>query len=122
MLNTMRRLCLSIALAALAAPALAGTQVGVSINVNQPGFYGRVDIGRVPSAPVLVYPRPVVVMPGPVAVVQRPIYLHVPPGHAKHWKKHCGHYNACGQPVYFVQDGWYQKHYGKRKGHRKHDD
>ena len=38
----------------------------------------------------------------PVAgVVVQPIYLHVPPGHAKNWRKHCAHYNACGQPVYF---------------------
>ena len=54
---------------------------------------------------------PAVPAPGPVAVAQRPIYLHVPPGHAKNWGKHCGKYNACGQRVYFVQDNWYNNVY-----------
>jgi hypothetical protein len=113
----MKRLCLSIAIAVLGLPAAAGTQVGVSVAVDQPGFYGRVDIGSVPVRPVLVYPQPVVVVSRPVAVVQQPIYLHVPPGQAKHWRKHCAAYNACGQPVYFVQEGWYQRYYGGKHGH-----
>jgi hypothetical protein len=125
----MRKICLSLAMAATALttlPALAATDVAVSIGISQPGVYGRIDIGRVPVAPVLVYPQPVVIVPGPVAVVQRPIYMHVPPGHAKNWRKHCGAYNACGQPVYFVQDDWYVQQYGgggksgkkgKSKGH-----
>ncbi|MGL6109033.1 MAG: hypothetical protein ACRC2B_02925 [Rubrivivax sp.] len=129
----MKRLCLSLAFAALGLPAQAGTDVGVSIGISQPGLYGRIDIGSVSAPPVLVYPKPVVIVASPVAVVQRPIYLHVPPGHAKDWRKHCGHYGACGQPVYFVQEGWYQQHYaggqgqgkskggGKGKGHGKHD-
>ena len=32
-----------------------------------------------------------------------PLSLYVPPGHQKNWGKYCGRYNACGQPVYFVQ-------------------
>ena len=43
-----------------------------------------------------------------------PIYLHVPPGHAKHWRRHCGEYNACGERVFFVQDGWYNREYVPR--------
>lgn len=119
----MRNLCLSVALAAAALPALAA-DVGVSVAISQPGLYGRVDIGRVAVAPVLVYPQPVVVVASPVAVVQRPIYMHVPPGHAKNWRKHCAAYNACGQPVYFVKDSWYEQNYGgkhKGKGKHKHD-
>ena len=27
----------------------------------------------------------------------------MPPGQAKKWSKHCGRYNACGRPVYFVK-------------------
>jgi len=27
-----------------------------------------------------------------------PVYLHVPPGHAKNWRKHCREYNACNRP------------------------
>jgi hypothetical protein len=44
-----------------------------------------------------------------------PIYLHVPPGHARNWRKHCHEYNACNRPVYFVRsqeyDPEYQRHY-----------
>ena len=99
------------AAAAIATPALAA-DVGVSISVGQPGFYGHIDIGNVPP-PVLIYPqpviiqRPVVVQPVPV----QPIYLHVPPGHAKHWSKHCAKYDACSRPVYFVKEDWYNNVY-----------
>lgn len=99
-----------------AAPALAA-DVGVSIGINQPGIYGRIDIGRVPTPPVLVYEQPVVIVPGPVAVQRRPIYLHVPPGHARDWRRYCGRYQACGQPVYFVQDRWYRDTYAPRFRH-----
>ena len=103
-----------LVLVAALASAGAQAQVGVSVQVNQPGLYGRIDIGGLPPAlppPVVVYPQPVVIVPGPVAVHQRPIYLHVPPGHEKHWDRHCAEYRACGQPVYFVRDDWYRDHY-----------
>lgn len=119
----MRRVLCSAALvaAACAAPALAA-DVGVSIGFDQPGVYGRIDIGRVPAPPVLVYPQPIVVAPTPVAVYRQPIYLHVPPGHARNWDRHCRRYQACGQPVYFVQDGWYRDVYVPAyHGHRQRD-
>jgi len=109
----MKRALMLAALLAAAAP-VAATDVGVSVSVGQPGFYGRIDIGTFPQ-PALVYPQPVVIAPPAVGVpVPRPIYLHVPPGHAKDWRKHCARYNACGQPVYFVQDTWYQQVYVPR--------
>jgi hypothetical protein len=123
----MKKLCLWLALAGCTLPAAAGPDVGVSIGVSQPGFYGRIDIGSY-GPPVLVYPQPVIVAPPPRVVVHRqPIYLHVPPGHARHWSKHCGAYGACAQPVYFVQEDWYRRHYqapdrhghGKGHGHGK---
>lgn len=103
----MKGFCFAAVFAAVAAstPALAA-DVGVSINVGEPGFYGRIDIGNVPT-PALVYPRPVIIQPAPVGVVAEPIYLRVPPGHAQHWSRFCARYNACGRPVYFVQDRWY---------------
>lgn len=118
----MKRICLAAVLVALAASSGAQTNVGVSVQVSQPGLYGRIDIGQAPTPPVVVYQQPVVITPVPVAVHQRPIYLHVPPGHAKHWAKHCGEYNACGQPVYFVREEWYQQQYvpAQRK-HGKYD-
>jgi len=84
--------------------------IGVSISVGEPGFYGRIDIGNA-SPPQLVYRRPVIIEAPTVVVQQAPIYLRVPPGHAKKWSKHCRKYNACGQQVYFVQDSWYSNVY-----------
>lgn len=100
--------------------------VGVSVSVGQPGFYGRIDIGNYPR-PELIYAQPVVIRPAPAGVVYQPVYLHVPPGHEKKWSKHCGKYNACGQPVYFVRDRWYndvyvpqyQARHGKDHGGKK---
>ncbi len=111
------------AVVALALPSPA--QVGVSVQVGEPGFYGRIDIGGFPQ-PQLIYPQPVVIQPAPAGVIPEPIFLHVPPGHAKHWNKHCHKYNACDQPVYFVQDSWYRHQYVPRyreihgKGHGPH--
>jgi len=94
--------------AALAATAPANaTDVGVSVVAGQPGFYGRLDIAAIGQPPRLVYAQPIVVSPAPATAVAAPIYLRVPPGHAKHWSHHCARYNACAQPVYFVQEGWY---------------
>jgi hypothetical protein len=55
---------------------------------------------------------------------RQPIYLHVPPGHAKNWRKHCREYNACGERVYFVQNDWYEREYVPRyqKQHRDRQD
>ena len=123
----MKRLLIMAALTAATTTTFAA-DVGVSIQVGQPGFYGRIDIGNFPP-PVLVYAEPVIIQPVPVGVVRQPIYVHVPPGHAKNWRKHCGKYNACGQPVYFVQENWYNNVYvpkyheahgqGQGKGHGK---
>lgn len=87
--------------------------VGVSVTVSEPGFYGRIDVGRVPQ-PAVIYPRPIIIEQQPVTLVRQPIYLRVAPGHEKHWDKHCHRYNACGQPVYFVQDSWYREVYAPR--------
>ena len=70
----------TFAIATLQAPAFAA-DVGVSISIGEPGFYGRLDIGGYPPPPV-IYAQPVVVER--VVVSPEPIYLRVPPGHAKH--------------------------------------
>ena len=114
----MRRLIFAAVIAATAGDALAAN-VGVSVTVGDPGYYGRIDIGNFPQ-PQLIYLQPVVIEPVPVGVVPQPLYLHVPPGHAKNWRKHCAKYNACGQPVYFMSDNWYNNVYVK--GHGKGDD
>jgi hypothetical protein len=102
-------------LAALSAMALGEAQAGVSISVGEPGFYGRVDIGNAP-APRLIYGEPVIVRR--VKTWYPPIYLRVPPGHVKNWYRHCDEYDACGRPVYFVDDDWYEEVYVPR--YREH--
>jgi hypothetical protein len=97
----------ALAAASLTTPALAA-DVGVSISVGQPGFYGRIDIGGYPQ-PQLIYAQPRVMYREHMR--REPIYMHVPPGHAKNWPKHCRKYNACNERVYFVQDGWYNRDY-----------
>lgn len=118
MTSTMTRTALLITSAvALAAPTARAADIGVSIAISQPGVYGRVDIGRFPQ-PMVVVPQPVVVRPVVVAQPVQPVYLWVPPGHRNNWRKHCGRYNACGVPVYFVQDRWYHDHVAPPPGHR----
>ena len=101
-------------------PAFAG-DVGISISVGQPGFYGQIDIDNIPRPPV-VYAQPVVIARAPEYVSAQPVYLHVPPGHEKHWDKHCAQYRACGRPVYFVRDDWYNNEYVPRYKHHDDDD
>ncbi len=114
----------ALALAAVfaATTASAQTSVGVSVSVNQPGVYGRIDIGNMPPPPV-IYAKPVIYAPPPVRVVQEPLYLYVAPGHQKKWGKHCARYNACGQPVYFVKESWVRERherYEREQGRGKH--
>jgi hypothetical protein len=120
---------IALALAAGAmTPVLASTNVGVSIGINQPGVYGRIDIGNGGyGQPQLVYPQPVIIAPPAVVYERRPIYLYVPPAHQHDWRRYCGRYQACGQPVYFVQeqwvrDRWQHDHPGNgRPGWDRHD-
>ena len=122
--DTMPGLCRKAALAAAvtfgavaSAPVLASTAVGVSVSVVQPGVYGRIDIGSYPQ-PAVVYPEPMVIAQPSVTMVQpAPVYLYVPPGHQKHWDKHCASYRACGVPVYFVQESWVRERYDGEHDH-----
>ena len=117
----MKRFLIGAALVTLAGSALAA-DIGVSVNIGQPGFYGRIDLGNAPQ-PQLIYSAPVVIQPVPVGIVMQPVYLRVRPGDERDWGKHCRQYNACGQPVYFVQDNWYQNVYAPRyRGERGDDD
>ena len=139
-MKTITSAALSCAVAGLSlahAAGVAAADVGVSVQISQPGVFGRIDIGRFPQ-PQVVLAQPVIIM-RPVVVHQapppQPVYMWVPPGHRKNWRKHCGQYNACGVPVYFVQDQWYGEHVqgkdkdkykdkdkDKGKGKSKHDD
>ena len=108
--NTLNRLMISVFLLVISRSVLAA-DVGVSVSIGQPGFYGRIDVGDFP------YPPPRVIYGSPIIIDRHfhddddPVYLRVPPGHAKNWSRFCGRYDACGRPVYFVQDNWYHDEY-----------
>lgn len=110
---------------AFAGAAVQASDLNVGVSVGgqiSPGVYGRVDIGNTP--PPVVYQQPVIIQRQARPVT--PVYMHVPPGHAKNWGKHCHKYNACAQPVYFVRSGEYEGrgkgHGGKHGGRHGHDD
>jgi len=85
-----------------------------------PGVYGQVQFGNEPPPPV-VYAQPMVIAPPPTPLP--PVYLHVPPGHAKNWRKYCHEYHACNRPVYFVRSAEYDPHYEHHDHrHDHHDD
>ena len=105
----MKRSLLALIAAVATSPAF-GTEVSASIGIAQPGFYGQINIGDFPR-PQVIYTQPVwIARPAKVVYVE-PIYVRIPPGHEKHWSKHCGEYGACGRPVYFVREDWYQTQY-----------
>ena len=106
----MKRFIATMLVAAAIGPAAAETRIGVSIGINQPGVYGRINIGDVPP-PALVYAQPVIIAPPQVVYERRPIYLYVPAVHQQDWRRYCGRYAACGQPVYFVRDQWVRERY-----------
>lgn len=138
---------MELARAALVAVATMAAQAALALEIKLPppppivlpGLPGRVDISRLPL-PQVVLPNPVIItpprlpvpVPPPPGVVvatptpapprQQPVYLWVPPGHQKNWAKHCGRYKACGVPVYFVRDEWYDKHVKKGARHARDDD
>jgi hypothetical protein len=104
-------------------PMLCGSSLALGADIElrviiasevAPGVYGRVEIGGAPPPP-LVYAKPLVVVAQSSGPPPQPIYLHVPPGHAKNWSKHCRKYNACGQPVYFVKSDEYKPKKAKKE-------
>ena len=123
-MRTRYSVVLMLALGAFAAQAQAQISVNATITGEVvPGVYGQVVLGNRPPPP-LVYAQPVVVQP--VAVVAgappvQPLYLHVPPGHAHNWRKHCHEYHACNRPVYFVKSAEYEPEYHKHGHDHDHD-
>lgn len=109
----------SALLLAVAQPVLAQN---VSISVTQPGVYGRVDIGQPVPQTAWVNPNPVIIQQVSNGYQRQPIYLYVPPTHSSNWGRYCGRYNACAQPVVFVQDQWVRERHAQYRagpsGHR----
>ena len=126
-MRAMYGLALSAIMTAAAVPEALAQNVSINAVITGqivPGVYGQFVVGNGPPPP-LVYSQPVIVQPPAVAVVtpMQPIYLHVPPGHAKHWSKHCHEYDACNRPVYFVKSAEYEPGYAADHGHHHgHDE
>ena len=110
----MKRLLTVIALAAasITAPAFAA-DVGVSITLGEPGFYGQIDLGNYGRPPV-IYSRPMTITRARYGAPGEVLYLRVPSAQSRDWKRYCGRYDACGRPVYFVRDDWYRNTYAPR--------
>lgn len=113
----------------LATGSMAANAQNIDIQLGQTNYYGRIDLLNF-GTPQLIYKEPMWVSRPANYRSIAPLYLRVPPGHAKKWSKHCDRYDACGRPVYFVQDSWYnntyvpryQKVHGPGKHKRDHDD
>lgn len=121
MFKTLSGVAAVLALSLTASSMVQAANVDVNINIGQPGYYGRIDMGDF-GRPQLIYSEPRVIYRD--VTPRDPIYLRVPPGHAKNWRKHCGKYDACGERVYFVQDKWYEREYVPRykaKHQDRHD-
>ncbi|MFH1658749.1 MAG: hypothetical protein ABIG35_05490 [Pseudomonadota bacterium] len=107
----MKRILMAMAMTIAAVTLSTPASAQVSVSIGQPGFYGRLDIGGFPPPPLL-FPEPRMIQRVPVG--RPPLYLRVPPGHARDWRRHCHRYGACGERVYFVQDNWYRHEYAPR--------
>jgi hypothetical protein len=125
--QSLSKLGMNMRLFSIVAVVLAGSGIcrAGDLNINvllsgqvAPGVYGQVQIGNAPPPPV-VYAEPMVIQPPPMPLP--PVYLHVPPGHAKNWRKYCYHYNACNRPVYFVRSAEYEPGYQPRYSEHEHE-
>lgn len=106
-----KRFLIIIAIFSIISTHALATDMGISVRIGQPGFYGEIHLGDFYPVPDLIYPEPVIIHRPSVYVRQQPIYLHVPPGHARLWHRYCYQYNACNQPVYFIRESWYNNVY-----------
>jgi hypothetical protein len=103
----MNRLLFAATLAAFTTAAFAADNQHHA-RIGQPDYYGRLDFN--------IYPHPKVINRHPVAIERvskdrPPVYLRVPAGQTKHWRRYCRKYNACGERVFFVRDNWYNREY-----------
>lgn len=118
-MKTLSALVLTLACLSAGHDAHAATQIAVTVGINAPGQYGRIDFNNYPQA-MLITQQPVFYLPQTVVVQQDPIYLYVPAEHQGNWGRYCRRYQACGRPVYFVREDWVSAQYGREQEERKH--
>lgn len=79
----------------------------------RPGVYGRIVVKGHAAPPPVIYPRPIIANNLFVPANARPVYLYVPPGQVRHWKRNCARWAACDQPVLFVRVDHSPSRWGK---------
>ena len=110
-MNLFRKATVAAFVLATVAPLAAVADKAETITGEvTPGVYGRVDTAKHPN-PKLVYEHAMFIEAPTDGGKVQPIYLHVPPDHAKNWKKHCKAYDACKTPVFFVKSAEYEPGY-----------
>lgn len=75
----------------------------MNVTVGAPlasGVYGQIQFTSGAPVPPLYASMPVII--GHPVAHARPMYLYVPDRHRLNWRRYCTRYNACRQPVYFV--------------------
>lgn len=109
----MKKSLILIALACAPMLAAADPEIGVSITIGQPSYYGPIEIVDI-APPPLLYVNPVRIRYGVCA----PLYFRVPLFQSQNWALYCDRYNACACPVYFVNESWYLTTYVPWYSHR----
>jgi hypothetical protein len=97
-------------MAALAALTTASSGGGSLNAASTESPHGTVDVRNF-SRPDLVSPHPVIIRFMSAQMLARALYLHVPQAHRTEWAGYCHFYQACGHPVYFVTEKWFDRVY-----------
>jgi hypothetical protein len=117
----------TVAVATLVASAPAHAQEEAAYrNVTaggtlRPGVYGRIVPRAKAPPPPLIYPKPVIASALIVPAKVTPVYLYVPPGQVRKWKKNCARWKACDQPVLFVRMDHSPSRWGEWRQLREND-
>lgn len=104
----MSRACIGLAALLLAGGAAAQPNPA-HYNVTtgaplRPGIYGRIVLkGKNVPPPPVIYRQPVIASSAIVPEGAKPVYLYVPPGQVRKWKRNCARWKACDEPVLFVR-------------------
>ena len=85
------------------------------------GTFGRVDLSGLKKKPKVINKKPIVIdtpalrarqkASGPV----KPSYIFAPRVYYTGWERFCSRYDACAEPVYFIDHDWYY-HAGPGRG------
>jgi len=119
-MNVFCKMAVAAFVVATIAPVAEAADKDAIVTINgpvTPGIYGRVAMASTATAaattvkPPLVYSQAMLVDAPSATGAVEPVYLHVPPDHAKNWKKYCAKYDACNKPVFFIKSAEYEPGY-----------